>query len=99
MCPLSTVTEPNFLRYESACPLSSVPHPHCGYTDQSGMWAKTTIGVLDFRCLTSSSIHSSCSPPSVPRPPALRFITFTRPIKWTPFLSKLYQPCPLEFFP
>src|SRR6266849_3913492 len=28
MCPFSTVTEPNFFRYASACALSSVPQPH-----------------------------------------------------------------------
>src|ERR1700730_16077744 len=99
MCPYSTVTEPNFFRYASACALSSVPQPHSGYTDQSGMCAKTTIGVLDFRCLTSSSSHSICSWPREPSPPAFRFITFTKPTKCTPFLSKLYQPDPLEPFP
>src|SRR5215471_865793 len=99
MCPLSTVTEPNLFRYERAAALSSVPQPHSGYTAQRGIWAKTTIGVLDFRCLTSFSIHSSCSAPSVPSPPALRFMTLTRPRKCTPFLSKLYQPDPCVFLP
>src|SRR5438067_11340192 len=55
MCPFSTETDPNRFRYASACTLSSVPHPHSGYTDHSGMCAKTTIGVLLFRCLTSFS--------------------------------------------
>src|SRR5438270_7195 len=59
------------------------------------MCANTTMGVLCFRCLTSSSSHSSCSCPSVPSPPAFKFITFTRPTKCTPFLSKLYHPPPL----
>src|SRR6185312_7263886 len=99
MCPLSTVTDPNGLRYESACALSSVPQPHSGYTVHSGTWAKTTIGVLFERWRTSSSSHSSCSRPSEPMPPALRFITFTNPTKCTPFLLKLYHPSPLVFFP
>src|SRR5216683_3283361 len=99
MCPFSTVTEPNFFRYASACALSSVPQPHSGYTDHRGMCANTTIGVLCFRCLTSFSIHSSCSPPSEPSPPAFRFITFTSPMKCTPFLSKLYHPAPWAAFP
>ena len=30
MWPLSTVTEPNRLRYPSACAASSVPHPQFG---------------------------------------------------------------------
>src|SRR5436305_12607959 len=99
MCPFNTVTEPNFLRYDNACALSSVPQPHSGYTLHSGMCANTTIGVLCFRCFTSSSSHSSCSCPSDPSPPAFRFITFTRPTKCTPFLSKLYQPDPFEPLP
>ena len=37
---------------------------------------------------------ASCSSPSYPRPPAWRFKTLTSPMKWTPFLSKLYQPEP-----
>src|SRR5271170_1227576 len=57
------------------------------------------MGVLDFGCATSSSIHSSCSWPSVPSPPAFRFSTFTSPMKCTPFLSKLYHPAPLVPFP
>src|SRR5260370_40923978 len=99
MCPFSTVTDPNFFRYASACALSSVPQPHFGYTDHSGICAKTTIGVLDFKCFTSSSSHSSCSCPSVPNPPACRFITFTSPMKCTPFFSQLYQPEPFADFP
>src|ERR1700678_895420 len=99
MWPLSTVTEPNFFRYANPCALSSVPQPHSGYTDHRGMCANTTIGVLDFRCLTSSSIHSSCSLPSVPNPPAFKFSTFTSPMKCTPFLSKLYHPAPLVPLP
>src|SRR4029078_7206475 len=99
MCPLSTVTDPNFLRSDSACALSSVPQPHCGYTLQSGMCANTTIGLMCFKCLTQSFIQASCSAPSVPRPPAFRFSTFTRPMKWTPFVSKLDQPAPLVFLP
>src|SRR6202789_1235159 len=63
------------------------------------MCANTTIGVLDFKCFTSSSIQASCSLPRVPKPPAFRFSTLTKPIKWTPFWSKLYQPAPLVFFP
>src|SRR5439155_16170860 len=93
--PLSTVTEPNFFKYDSAWALSSVPQPHSGYTDQSGMCANTTMGVLCFKCFTSSSSHSSCSCPSVPSPPAFKFITLTSPMKCAPFLSKLYQPAPL----
>src|SRR6266478_5767157 len=94
MCPFSTVTEPNFLRYDNACALSSVPQPHSGYTDHNGMCAKTTIGVLLLRRLTSFSSHSSCSLPRLPNPPAFRLSTFTRPMKCTPFLSKLCQPAP-----
>src|SRR5262249_13530462 len=63
------------------------------------MCANTTIGVLCFKCLTSAFIHSSCSWPSVPSPPAFKFSTFTSPMKCTPFLSKLYHPAPLAFFP
>src|SRR6266481_3811502 len=99
MCPFSTVTEPNFFKYASACALSSVPQPHYGYTFHKGMGANTTIGVLFFKCFTSSSSHSSCSWPSVPSPPAFTFITFTSPTKCTPFLSKLYHPPPLLPFP
>src|SRR5580700_4058137 len=99
MCPFSTVTEPNFFKYASACALSSVPQPHSEYTLHSGMCANTTIGVLCFKCFTSSSSHSSCSCPSVPSPPAFKFITFTSPTKCTPFLSKLCQPPPLLSFP
>ncbi len=61
MCPFSTETDPNRFKYDSARALSSVPQPHSGYTDQSGMCAKTTIGVLLFSRLTSFSSHSSCS--------------------------------------
>src|ERR1700674_2699171 len=99
MCPFSTVTEPNFFKYPSACALSSVPQPHSGYTDHSGMCANTTIGVLCFKCFTLSSSHSSCSCPSVPSPPAFKFITLTSPKKRTPLLSKLYHPAPLLPFP
>src|SRR2546429_6333182 len=67
MCPFNTVTEPNFLRYDNACALSSVPQPHSGYTDHKGMCANTTMGVLYCKGFTSSSNHSSCSWPSVPR--------------------------------
>src|SRR5471030_3055496 len=91
MWPFSTETEPKRFRYDSACALSSVPQPHSGYTDQSGMCAKTTMGVLLLRRLTSFSSHSSCSLPSLPSPPAFRLTTFTRPMKCTPFLSKLCQ--------
>src|SRR5438034_649384 len=94
MCPFNTVTEPNFLRYDNACALSSVPQPHSGYTDHKGMCANTTMGVLYCKGFTSSSNHSSCSWPSVPSPPAFRFSTFTNAMKCTPFLSKLYQPAP-----
>src|SRR4051812_6006068 len=99
MCPFSTVTEPNFLSSASACAASSVPQPHSGYTLQSGMCANTTIGVLCLRWLMSSCSQASCSAPSVPRPPALRFSTFTRAMKWTPFVSKLYHPAPLALLP
>src|SRR6516225_3084867 len=99
MCPFNTVTEPNFLRYLKACALSSVPQPHSGYTDHRGMWANTTRGVLGCNDFTSFSNHSSCSWPSVPSPPAFKLTTFTRPVKCTPFLSKLYQPAPLLPFP
>src|SRR5205807_10369305 len=92
MCPFNTVTEPNFLTYDNACELSSVPQPHSGYTDHKGMCANTTMGVLYCKGFTSSSNHSSCSWPSVPSPPAFRFSTFTNAMKCTPFLSKLYQP-------
>src|SRR5260221_13598650 len=64
MWPFSTETDPNRFRYDSALALSSVAQPHSGYTDQSGMWANTTIGVLLLRRLTSFSSHSSCSFPS-----------------------------------
>src|SRR5215831_13378438 len=50
MCPFNTDTDPNRFRYESARAASSVPQPHSGYTDQSGMCANTTIGVLLFKC-------------------------------------------------
>src|SRR5271156_6715416 len=60
---------------------------------------KNHNGVLDFKCFTSSSSHSSCSLPRFPRPPAFRFTTFTSPTKCTPFLSKLYQPSPLVPLP
>ena len=53
MCPFRTDTDPNRFRYDSARSLSSVPHPHSGYTDHSGMCANTTIGVLLLRRLTS----------------------------------------------
>src|SRR6516162_10486167 len=49
------------------------------------MWAKTTIGVDAGRPLRSPSNHSSCSLPRLPRPPALRSTTLTRPMKCTPF--------------
>src|SRR5215472_5044947 len=99
MCPFNTVTDPNPFKYPSACALSSVPQPHCGYTFHKGMCANTTIGVLAPNPLTSPSSHSNCSSPSEPNPPAFRFITFTNPIKCTPFLSKLRQPAPCEPFP
>src|SRR6266478_3489695 len=63
------------------------------------MCANTTMGVLCFNCFTSSSSHSSCSWPSVPSPPAFRFMTLTSPIKCAPFLSKLYHPPLLLPFP
>src|SRR5437870_3754021 len=84
---------------DNARALSSVPHPHSGYTDQGGMCANTTIGVLLFSRFTSFSSHSSCSLPSVPSPPAFRSTTFTRPAKWTPPWSKLCQPAPLVPLP
>ena len=47
----------------------------------------------------SASSQASCSSPRLPRPPALRLTTLTRPMKCTPFWSKLYQPAPLASFP
>src|SRR6266480_7414261 len=47
MWPLRTVTEPKRFKYPKARSLSLVPQPHSGYTVQSGICAKTTIGVLD----------------------------------------------------
>src|SRR5271166_3584321 len=99
MCPFKTDTDPNFFKYPSAWALSSVPHPHCGYTDHNGMCANTTIGVLDFNDFTSAASQSSCPPPKFPSPPAFKFTTFTNPIKCTPFLSKLYHPSPFVPFP
>ena len=99
MWPLSTDTDPKRFRYDNARALSSVPHPHSGYTDASGMCANTTIGVLLFSRFTSFSSHSNCSLPSVPSPPAFRSTTFTRPTKWTPPWSKLCQPAPLVPLP
>src|SRR5207248_3815675 len=72
---------------------------HPGFTDESGMCANTTIGVLLFSRFTSFSSHSNCSLPSVPSPPAVRSTTFTRPTKWTPPWSKLCQPAPLVPLP
>ena len=43
MWPFRTVTEPKRFRCPSACALSLVAQPHSGYTDQSGICAKTTI--------------------------------------------------------
>src|SRR6266851_1856366 len=94
MCPFNTDTDPNRFRYDNACALSSVPQPHSGYTDHSGMCAKTTMGVLLLRRLTSVSSHSSCCVPRLPKPPALRLTTLTSPMKCTPSLSKLCQPAP-----
>src|SRR5271156_1595831 len=99
MCPFNTDTDPNFRKYPKACALSSVPQPHSGYTDHKGMCANTTIGVLDFNCSPPAASQSSWSPPKFPSPPAFKFTTFTNPIKWTPFLSKLYQPAPFVPFP
>src|SRR5882724_4779110 len=39
--------------------------------------------------------HSSCAVPRLPRPPALRSTTLTRPMKWTPLASNEYQPAPM----
>src|SRR6516162_5322378 len=47
------------------------------------MWANRTIGVEAERSLTSFSSHSSCSLPRLPKPPALRSTTLTRPMKCT----------------
>src|SRR5450759_5194726 len=96
MWPLSTVTEPKRFRVASACALSSVPQPHCGYSAHNGICANTTTGVdadLPFR---SSSIHLSCSSPRLPMPPPLRLATLTRPMTCSPLASKLYQPCLLS---
>src|SRR4029453_19102785 len=93
--PFSTVTEPKPLTYSSARAPSSVPQPHCGYTVHSGMCANSTIGVDFERPLRSASSHSSCSLPRLPRPPALRSTTLTRPMKCTPPASNEYQPAPL----
>ena len=57
-------------------------------------WIHRGIGVLFDKCFTSFSIHSSCSLPRLPSPPAFKFITYTSPMKCTPFLSKLYHPDP-----
>src|ERR1700745_3214731 len=59
------------------------------------MWANTTIGVEADLPLRSSASQASCSSPRVPRPPAFRLTTFTRPTKGTPSWSKLYEPRPL----
>src|SRR5256885_11981206 len=37
----------------------------------SGMWAKTTTGVLSERPFRSAASQASCSVPRVPRPPGL----------------------------
>ncbi len=39
------------------------------------------------------------SGPRIPRPPALKSITLTRPMKWTPLWSKLCHPAPLVDLP
>ena len=36
---------------------------------------------------------------AMPTKPAFRSTTLTRPMKWTPWSSKLYQPAPLEPLP
>src|SRR6478736_3893955 len=97
MCPLSTVTEPKRFNIDSAFSESSVPQPQSLETVHNGMWAKTTIGVEAERPFTSSASQASCSGPSLPMPPALRSITLLRPMKWTPFWLKEYQPVPLVF--
>src|SRR6185437_12826140 len=99
MWPLSTVTDPNRLSSASARSESSVPQPQSWYTVQSGTCANNTTGVLDASGFTSFSSQASCSTPSEPNPPALRLSTFTRPTKWTPLWSKLYQPPPLVPLP
>jgi hypothetical protein len=48
---------------------------------------------------TSASSQASCSAPRLPRPAPFRSTTLTRPMKWTPWSSKLYQPAPLEPLP
>src|SRR5258708_10260003 len=98
MWPLRTATDASRFRYERACALSWVPQPHSGYTVHSGMWAKTTTGVLLERPCRSFLSHSSWSLPNEPIPPAFRFITLTRPTKWHPLWSKLYQPLPFDPF-
>src|SRR4029077_109251 len=99
ICPFRTETEPKRFKYPRACSLSSVPHPQSGYTVQSGMCANTITGVLLFKSLTSSWSHLSWLAPSDPRPPALRSITLTRPMKCAPLWSKLYQPFPFVSLP
>jgi len=59
----------------------------------------TTIGMLVDLSLRSSASQASCSLPRRPRPPALRSTTLTRPMKCTPWSSKLYQPEPLVPLP
>src|SRR5882762_5458256 len=65
------------------------------YSAVDGLWANTTMGIDFDLPLRSSSSHSSCAVPRLPRPPALRSTTLTRPMKWTPLASNEYQPAPL----
>ena len=58
------------------------------------MCANTTIGVLRFPVFDVVFQPLELVGPSEP-PPGFRFITLTRPMKCTPFLSKLYHPAPL----
>src|SRR4051794_22922021 len=53
------------------------------------MCAKTTIGVLLRSRFRSRSSHSSCWSPRTPSPPALRFTTFTRPMKCIPPVARV----------
>src|SRR3954469_2122991 len=50
------------------------------------MCENTTIGVLFDLPFRSSSSQASYSAPRLPRPPAFRSTTLTRPMKWTPCL-------------
>jgi hypothetical protein len=54
-----------------------------------GMWAKTTIGVLDERASRSAFAQASCRGPRTPSPPSLKSSTLISATKCTPAWSKL----------